>query len=437
MSDRLAWPLGYVSRMATLPLSKRLLEGVLSIGRTPDESDSRRSGRRVFMLAFIIATLLGMPAVIARFSQGYTWVGVVDLVALVISVLLVVVIAIRPTIYTACLHALFAASIVAPMLDTAMFGGLLPSGLLVSFGLVVALGALLAIDLRAGLVWFGIFVLSIVYALAVPHWIDPIYALDYPTAEAAFNLITTGIVTMAVVIYFVHQRDRYQQRSDDLLHAILPDQIAAQLKDEPGTIADDVPSASVLFADVVGFTPMSASMSPAELVGVLDELFTVFDGFVTQLGLEKIKTVGDAYMVAAGVPQAQPDHAEAIAELALRIRDHVAANPIKGHRISLRIGINSGPLTAGVIGTHKFSYDLWGDTVNTASRMESEGIPGLIQISEISYELIKDGFVCEPRGPIEVKGKDTMQTYLLLSRREAAASTGQLRAPAPHGEPAV
>jgi guanylate cyclase len=437
MSDRLAWPLGYVSRMATLPLSKRLLEGVLSIGRTPDESDSRRSGRRVFMLAFIIATLLGMPAVITRFSQGYTWVGVVDLVALVISVLLVVVIAIRPTIYTACLHALFAASIVAPMLDTAMFGGLLPSGLLVSFGLVVALGALLAIDLRAGLVWFGIFVLSIVYALAVPHWIDPIYALDYPTAEAAFNLITTGIVTMAVVIYFVHQRDRYQQRSDDLLHAILPDQIAAQLKDEPGTIADDVPSASVLFADVVGFTPMSASMSPAELVGVLDELFTVFDGFVTQLGLEKIKTVGDAYMVAAGVPQAQPDHAEAIAELALRIRDHVAANPIKGHRISLRIGINSGPLTAGVIGTHKFSYDLWGDTVNTASRMESEGIPGLIQISEISYELIKDGFVCEPRGPIEVKGKDTMQTYLLLSRREAAASTGQLRAPAPHGEPAV
>jgi class 3 adenylate cyclase len=130
-------------------------------------------------------------------------------------------------------------------------------------------------------------------------------------------------------------------------------------------------------------------------------------------------------MAAAGVPQARPDHADAIAELALRIRDHVAANTIKGHRISLRIGINSGPLTAGVIGTHKFSYDLWGDTVNTASRMESEGIPGSIQISATSFELIKDGFVCEPRGPIEVKGKDTMQTYLLLSRRDAAASTDQ------------
>ena len=120
--------------MATLPLSNRFLEGVLSIGKTPGESDSRRSGRRVFMLAFIIATLLGIPAVIARFSQGYTWVGVVDLAALLISVVLVGVIAIRPTSYTGCLHALFAASIVAPMLDTAMFGGLLPSGLLVIFG---------------------------------------------------------------------------------------------------------------------------------------------------------------------------------------------------------------------------------------------------------------------------------------------------------------
>jgi hypothetical protein len=241
-------------------VAKRLLEGVLSIGRTPEESDSRRSGRRVFVLAFIIATLLGIPAVIARFSQDYTWVGVVDLVALVISVVLIVVIAIRPTTYTPCLHSLFAVSTVAPLLDTAMFGGLLPSGLLASFGLVVALGALLAIDLRAGLVWFGVFVLFVVYSLAVPNWIDPIYILDDPKGNAAFNLITTGIVTMAVMIYFVHQRDRYQQRSDDLLHAILPDQIAAQLKDEPGTIADDVPSASVLFADVVGFTPMSASM---------------------------------------------------------------------------------------------------------------------------------------------------------------------------------
>jgi guanylate cyclase len=138
-------------------------------------------------------------------------------------------------------------------------------------------------------------------------------------------------------------------------------------------IADDHESASVLFADVVGFTPMSATMSPPELVGLLNSVFTIFDGFVEELGLEKIKTVGDEYMVAAGVPHGRSDHAHAIAELALRIRDHTERHRFHGHDISLRIGINSGPVVAGIVGTHKFAYDLWGDVVNTASRMESEG----------------------------------------------------------------
>jgi len=183
----------------------------------------------------------------------------------------------------------------------------------------------------------------------------------------------------------------------------------------------------VLFADVVGFTPMSAEMSPGELVRVLDQLFGTFDAFVTELGLEKIKTVGDAYMVAGGVPDARADHAEAVADLALRIRDHLAASAVGGRRLSVRIGINSGPLTAGIIGTHKFAYDLWGDTVNTASRMESEGIPGSIQISPATYELLRDAFVCEPRGLIAVKGKAPMQTYLLISRRDGAPADRVLR----------
>ena len=402
------------------PIWKRFLEGILSIGASPSESDSRRSGRRVFMLAFILATLLSIPAVIERFDAGYTWVGVVDLVTLAVPVLLLVVIAIHPTSYVATLHVMFLVIVVGPVLDTAMFGGLLPSGLLVIFGLDVALGALLAISLRAGLVWFGVFALSVAYAIAIPHWVDPIYTLDDPTSNAAFNLIATGIVTMAVMIYFIRQRDRFQQRSDDLLHAILPDQIAAQLKDEPGTIADDVPSASVLFADVVDFTPMSLTMSPAELVGMLDELFTVFDGFVTELGLEKIKTVGDAYMVAAGVPQARSDHAVAIAELALRIRDHVATTTFGGRKLRMRIGIASGPVTAGIIGTHKFAYDLWGDTVNTASRMESSGLAGEIQLAPSTYELLRDRYRCKRRGTVHVKGKDEMITFLLLGRWEDA-----------------
>lgn len=402
------------------PTWKRLLEGILSIGASPSESDSRRSGRRVFMLAFILATLLSVPAVIERFGAGYTWVGVVDLVTLAIPILLLVVIAIRPTSYVTSLHVMFVVIVAGPVLDTAMFGGLLPSGFLVIFVLDVALGALLAISLRAGLVWFGVFVLSVVYAVAIPHWVDPIYALNDPTGNAAFNLIATGMVTMAVMIYFIRQRDRFQRRSDDLLHAILPDQIAAQLKDEPGTIADDVPSASVLFADVVDFTAMSVTMSPAELVEMLDELFTVFDGFVTELGLEKIKTIGDAYMVASGVPVPRDDHADAIADLALRIRDHVATTTFGGRKLQMRVGIASGPVTAGIIGTHKFAYDLWGDTVNMASRMESSGLPGEIQLAPSTYELLRDRYGCERRGPVQVKGKAEMMTYVLLGRREDA-----------------
>ncbi len=403
------------------PIWKRILEGILSIGASPDESEIRRSGRRVFMLAFILATLLSIPPAIARFDAGYAWVGVVDLVTLAIPVFLLLVIAIRPTSYVASLHAMFIVIVAGPVLDTAMFGGLLPSGLLVIFGLDVALGALLAINLRAGLVWFGVFLLSVVYAVAIPHWVDPIYALDDPTGNAAFNLIAAGIVTMAVLIYFIRQRDLFQQRSDDLLHAILPDQIVAQLKDAPGTIADDVPSASVLFADVVDFTPMSSTMTPADLVGLLDGVFSAFDGFVQELGLEKIKTVGDAYMVASGVPVPRDDHADAIADLALRIRDLVATTTFGGRRLQLRIGVASGPVTAGIIGTHKFAYDLWGDTVNTASRMESSGLPGEIQVSPSTYELLRDRYRCQPRGPVQVKGKAEMITFLLLGRRENAS----------------
>ncbi|MFV1961122.1 MAG: adenylate/guanylate cyclase domain-containing protein, partial [Acidimicrobiia bacterium] len=180
------------------------------------------------------------------------------------------------------------------------------------------------------------------------------------------------------------------------MHNILPDEIARKLKADQTMIADDYESASVLFADVVDFTPMSARMSPPELVGFLNTVFTTFDGFVEDLGLEKIKTVGDAYMAASGVPLPRSDHAHAIADLALRIRDYSENSDFDGHDISLRIGINSGPVVAGIVGTHKFAYDLSGDVVNTASRMESEGIPGSIQLTPATYELLRTEFVWEP-----------------------------------------
>jgi adenylate cyclase len=324
----------------------------------------------------------------------------------------------KPHRFALIINLLFATVFLVQLIETALFGGLLESGLVVVFGLIIALAALIALGIRAASWWFAAFVASVVYAVVIPNWIDPVYE-PQPGADAAFNLIAAGVVTYAILIYFVRQRDRFQKQSDDLLHNILPDEIASRLKVESTMIADSFESASVLFADVVDFTPMSVGMSPGELVALLNSVFTTFDGFVEDLGLEKIKTVGDEYMVASGVPGVRADHAEAIAELALRIRDHVAANEFEGHRIRLRIGINSGPVVAGIIGSHKFAYDLWGDVVNTASRMESEGVPGSIQVSASTYELIRDRFVCDPRGVISIKEREKW-TRTSLSRDEPA-----------------
>lgn len=210
-----------------------------------------------------------------------------------------------------------------------------------------------------------------------------------------------------------------RRRSETLLLNVLPRRIADRLKEEPGvTIADRFASATVLFSDIVGFTQMSTRLSAEEIVSRLDEIFTRFDDIADQLGLEKIKTIGDAYMVCGGAPNARADHAEAVCEMALRMRDAVAE---LGDDLEVRIGIHSGPVVAGVIGKKKFIYDIWGDTVNTASRMESHGVPNQIHVSHATYEATKDVFRFESRGVIAIKGKGDMQTHLLRERAPKVA----------------
>jgi class 3 adenylate cyclase len=401
---------------------RRLLQPVLSIGAYPGEPELQRSGRQVVVVAFIIATLSSIPTAFQDLAAGYTWVGILELTTIVLTPPLFVAIARWPRRFETFINLSFVFIYAVLMAETAMFGGLWRSGLIPLFPLNFVLVALLAMSVPAALWWFGAFVAGVIFGAVIPNWVGAIYLRSDPTGIATFNIIGTGLLTIAVLAYFVRQRDRFQRRSDDLLRNVLPDDIVVRLKDGDEAIADDIPSASVLFADVVDFTPMSAQMAPGDLVGLLDELFTIFDAFVEELGLEKIKTVGDAYMVAAGIPRRRADHAHAIAELALRIRDHVATTPVAGRHLSLRIGISSGPVTAGIIGTHKFAYDLWGDTVNVASRMESSGVPGSIQISPESYDLLKDAYVCEPRGLVDVKGKSPMETYLLSSRRASSGA---------------
>ncbi len=219
-----------------------------------------------------------------------------------------------------------------------------------------------------------------------------------------------------------------QEKSERLLLNILPKAIADRLKQGQGTIADSFPEVTILFADLVGFTQLSSQIPPAELVRVLNEIFSTFDRLVEKHGLEKIKTIGDSYMASAGLPIPRPDHAEAVAEMALDILEEMPRlSRINGSPLSMRIGINTGPVVAGVIGTKKFIYDLWGDTVNTASRMESSGVASCIQVTEAAYQHLKDKYVLVRRGTIEVRGKGEMTTYLLAGRKSTVSQEPALQ----------
>ncbi|MEW6492386.1 MAG: adenylate/guanylate cyclase domain-containing protein [Cyanobacteriota bacterium] len=209
-----------------------------------------------------------------------------------------------------------------------------------------------------------------------------------------------------------------REKAERLLLNILPASIAKRLEQEQNTIADSFDEATVLFADIVNFTNLSSEISPTDLVGLLNEIFSRFDRLVERYDLEKIKTIGDSYMVVGGLPLPCDDHAEAVAEFALDMQQEIEEfNAEKGQAFRMRIGINTGPVVAGVIGIKKFIYDLWGDTVNIASRMESHGVPGCIQVSSTTYERLKDKYVFQERGMIDVKGKGKMTTYLLNDRK--------------------
>lgn len=216
----------------------------------------------------------------------------------------------------------------------------------------------------------------------------------------------------------VEEALRYQQeQSEQLLLNILPEPIADRLKMQESVIADSFDEVTILFADLVNFTQLASQTTPTELVCLLNQIFSIFDFLTEKHGLEKIKTIGDAYMVVGGLPTPREDHAEAIAEMAIDMQEAITEfNAAKGTNFNVRIGINSGPVVAGVIGTKKFTYDLWGDAVNTASRMESQGIAGSIQLTESTYQRLQYKYWLKERGIINVKGKGEMRTYLLTGR---------------------
>jgi adenylate cyclase len=257
-------------------------------------------------------------------------------------------------------------------------------------------------------------------------------------ASFVMNLAGPAIAGFLALLYFTTERDRSraalaeqhrlleaeQARSERLLLNILPAPIADQLRAGATTIAESRPAATVLFADIVGFTPLGESLGAVELVDLLNEVFVVFDDLVEAANLEKIKTIGDAYMVVGGLPVARADHLAAVLDLALAMCDAISPMTMpRGEPLQLRIGVATGPVVAGVIGRRKFSYDVWGDTVNTASRMESHGVPGRVQVTEQVARAASPDFEFEPARSIDVKGKGRMTTLLLVGRRPAGPTS--------------
>ncbi|MDX2100374.1 MAG: adenylate/guanylate cyclase domain-containing protein [Leptolyngbyaceae cyanobacterium bins.59] len=268
--------------------------------------------------------------------------------------------------------------------------------------------------------------------LAYYFGVNPILGLKenqdiaFETRYALFLFWFCLVCNLSVYLYERLQRSEFEARqklqaeqakSEKLLLNILPETIAHQLKHQQGTIADSFPEVSVLFADIVGFTKLSTRIDPIALVNLLNQIFSTFDELAEHHQLEKIKTIGDAYMVVGGLPREREDHAEAIAEMALDMQKALTTfNAQQKQNFQIRIGINTGPVVAGVIGIKKFIYDLWGDTVNTASRMESHGVPDCIHVTAATYERLRDRYQFEQRGAIEVKGKGLMTTYFLVGR---------------------
>jgi adenylate cyclase len=312
--------------------------------------------------------------------------------------------------------------LVAPASGTIMLGGLDESSSVILWSLFAPLGAV-AFD-RPGRAWpwFAAFVANILLALALSEVVRPNGA-DLPEAFVrtfdVLNIVVVSLVAMVLLVTFARGRDVAQARVETLLLNVLPAEVAQRLQSDPTAIADHFDDASILFADVVDFTPLSSQLDPREVVGLLDRLFTSFDALVDRYDVEKIKTIGDCYMVAAGVPRQRPDHARALAELAFEMRECAKSflPDGAGHDLRLRIGISSGPVVAGVIGRRRFLYDLWGDTVNMASRMESHGTPDCIQITRSTWELLRDDFVAEPLGLVDVKGKGPVETWRLVGPR--------------------
>jgi adenylate cyclase len=403
---------------------RRLVGRLANLGVAPDDTEEIRVQKVTLTLAAMTVTVLAVMWVGTYLALGLPASAAIPFSYQVVSVVTLAVFA-RTKDYRFFRFSQVALIILLPFLLQWSLGGYAASSAVSLWALEGALGAMFFFTAAAAIPWFVLFVLlTVVSGLAEPWLSQHAAVIPTPIVTTFFVLNIVGVSLTAYLLLQVaiRARDTALASSERLLLNVLPRSIAERLKRETGIIAESHEDVTVLFADVVDFTPFTERTAPERVVGVLDEIFSAFDLLAERLGLEKIKTVGDAYMVVAGLPDPRPDHAEAGADMALAMQDELGRLcTALNLDLRIRIGMQSGPVIAGVIGRRKFIYDLWGDTVNTASRMESSGLPGRIQVTEAVFERLRADFGFEPRGEVEVKGKGLLRTYLLTGRLASGA----------------
>jgi adenylate cyclase len=402
-------PRGWLER---LPIWARRL---VTIGALPEDGEDERLRKASLVLTAAMITAMAIVWVATYASLGLYLSAGIPLVYQVVSIVSLFALA-RSGRFEVFRTSQLALIMLLPVLLQWSLGGFASSSAVMLWALISPLAALVLAP--RPLPWF----LAYLALTAVSGLLEPFLSPESipETVNVLFFVLNVGAVSLVVYFllrYFTRGLAFEREKSESLLLNVLPASIARRLKDGEHPLADRFDDATVLFADLVGFTPMSERLSPEEVVELLDDLFSQFDAIAERRGLEKIKTVGDAYVVVGGVPEPSATAAEEVADMALEMLALVAARGApSGGNLSLRIGIDIGPVVAGVIGQRKFTYDLWGDTVNTASRMESHGVAGQIQVTPRAYRRLSEHFRFEQREPLLVKGKGRIAPYLLIGR---------------------
>jgi guanylate cyclase len=405
-----------------------LIDRLKAVGVNPADPDDLRLQKRLLVRSSLMFMLAGFLWGAAYFLLGESLAGWIPFGYSIISFISLVYYCLAGKERYFRISQLFLI-LGLPFLLMMALGGYANSSAVILWSLICPVGAMLFSEPRWAPFWLVAYLGLLIAGVVFDPFGRSVNTLEPSTMLAfyALNIGGVSIIVFSVMFYFVREKNRAfnllseeQGRSERLLLNVLPHSVAGRLKGGEQIIADHYDQASILFADMVGFTPLSSVMAPAETVALLNQIFTDIDRLVDRYGVEKIRLIGDNYMAAAGIPVPREDHAAVLTSLAMDICAYISSlPPMHGRRLVFRIGINSGPVVAGVVGQKKFAYDVWGDTVNLASRMESQGEPGRIQITAATYELIKEQFECEPRGDILVKGKGMMPTWFVEGIRQA------------------